>query len=105
GLRRAQERREECDVAGVAEVAERNVPRELGLALRRRVQALVDLLAVHAAGRQAVDRDTVAPDLAREPLRPGVHAGLGRHRGVDRRGLGAAGDAERAAPAPLDHAW
>src|SRR5262249_30097451 len=75
----------------VAEVAERDVRRELVAALLRRMQPLVDLLAVHSPGRQAVDRDPVPAHLAREARRPRVHARLG----VD----GPIGPRELAAPA------
>src|SRR5882724_13262700 len=58
-LGRAQARGEKRQIGGVAEIAERNIALELGLALGCRVQALIDLLAVEPAGRQAVDRDPV----------------------------------------------
>src|SRR5215470_2520921 len=79
---RAQERGQVSQVGRFAEVTQRDVLRELRAALGCRMQALVDLLAVDAAGRQAIDRDAVPPDLAREPLGPGVHAGLRRDGGV-----------------------
>src|SRR5262245_25405686 len=93
GPGRAQERRQERDVGRVAEVAERDALRELVPALLRWMQPLVDLLAVHAPGRQAVDRDPVPPHLSREALRPRVPARLGGAGRIDPRGLCAAGDA------------
>src|SRR6266542_5036123 len=76
-LRRAEERHQVRHVAGVAEVSQRDLAGELLLALRRGVQALVDLLAVDPPGREAVHGDPVASDVAREPLGPRVNGGLG----------------------------
>ena len=53
-LGRAQERGQERHVGRVAEIAERDVAGELGLALGGRVQALVDLLAVDSPGRSGI---------------------------------------------------
>jgi hypothetical protein len=88
----------------MAEVAERDVAGELGLVLSRRVQALIDLLAVDSAGRQAVHGDAVTPDVARESLGPRMDGGLGRPGRVGTGRLGRARDVEDASPAPLDHA-
>src|SRR6266849_2633297 len=104
GLGRAQEGDQVRHVAGIAEVAERDVAGELLLVFSRGVQSLIDLLAVDAPGRQAVHGDAVTADVARQPLRPRVHRGLGRPRRVGPRRLGGARDVEDAPPAPLDHA-
>src|SRR5580765_8948202 len=79
-LGRAEERGQERHVGRVAEIAERDVAGEFDLALGRRVQALIDLLAVDPPGRQAIDRDPVPPHLARASLRPAVDTRLRRHR-------------------------
>src|SRR5262245_383784 len=79
-LRRAEERDEIRHVAGIAEVAERDLARELRLVLGRRMEALVDLLAVDAPRCEAVHGDAVAAHIAREPLRPRMHRGLGGAR-------------------------
>jgi hypothetical protein len=103
-LGRAQERDEVRHVAGIAEVAERDLLRELRLALRSRVQALVDLLAVDATGGEAVHGDAVLAQIAGQALGPRVHGRLGRAGRVGARRLGRAGDVQDPAPAPRDHA-
>src|SRR5258705_13959474 len=83
GLRRAEERGEERDVVRVAEVAERDVSRELGLALRRRVQAGVDLLTVPAPRGRAGCRGPRAPAVPPGGPRPSLPAGPGCHSHVE----------------------
>src|SRR5262245_15657339 len=62
-----------------------------------------DLLGVDAPRRDAVDRDAVPADLAREALGPGVHRRLGAEGAVDAVGLGLAGDVDDASPLARDH--
>src|SRR6185436_20313043 len=82
--RRRQKRDEVRHVFGLAEVTDRNVRvDERAPVLGRRVQALQDLLAVDAPGRQAVDGDAVARELARQSLRPVVQRGFRYRRDID----------------------
>jgi hypothetical protein len=89
-LRRAQTRHQERHVGLVPAGAERDLGGEGPLTLLGRVEALVDRLAVDAAGGEAIHRNAVPPDDAREPLGPDVHRGLGRVGGGDAGGLGQA---------------
>src|SRR5260370_1400299 len=95
--RRGEKADQVRDVRGLAVLAHRDVLFALALAKLGRVVAQ-DLLADDAPGRHAVHRDAVLSDLARQPLRPGMHRRLRGKRTVQALGLGFAGDVDDAAP-------
>src|SRR5262249_23958859 len=75
GQRRGEEDGEHGKVLGLAPIADRNLLAGEALAIVGRIVA-PDLLAHDAAGRDRVDGDAVAPQLARQALGPGMHRRL-----------------------------
>ena len=69
---RTEEGHQVGHVAGVAEVAQRDLAGELLLALGRGVQALIDLFTVDAAGGEGVHGDAVTTHVARILTKLGV---------------------------------
>src|SRR3990167_4397671 len=100
--RRGEKAHQVRNVLGLAVLAERDLVLFLPLAALGGVVAQ-DLFALDAPRRDRVHRDAVAPQLARQALRPGAHRRLRGESAVQTLGLGLAGDVDDASPAALDH--
>ena len=104
GQRRGEERDQARHVLGLAQVADRDVGLDEGLAFDGvGVNLFEDLLALDAPRRQAVDGDAVRRQHPRQALRPGVHRGLRRRRDIDGFRLAGPGDVDDAPPLLFPH--
>src|SRR6185503_11564597 len=101
--RRSEERGETGEFFGLPIAANRNF---LGGLLRAKFRGILaaDLLAHNPPWLDAVDRNAVLADRARQALGPCVQCSLGWGGSNQSFGLRLAGYVDHAAPAPLDHA-
>jgi hypothetical protein len=93
--RRAQERHENAQIMRLTDIAHGAILRNPGFArFLRRKDTLVDLLGVETAWDDAVHRDAIPGDGARQGLGPDVRCAVRRIRGIDDRRLVSAGDVD-----------